>query len=218
MKKAIWMPFIVITVSGISILSCANNSKTRSIDTAQKKEGVTPQEIKVAPSQPPLNIAASFIPCGWMGDGQMGKQYISFDANNKQNSHSRPSCIKISYKIGPEGYAGIYWMNKETNRICNWGDSIGYNLSSRGYTKITFWAKGANGGESVQFKAGGVSTPGKRFRDSFDCEPKLVLALENQWKKYTIDLRGKDLSNVIGGFCWVADSSVTFYLDDMQYE
>jgi len=32
------------------------------------------------------------------------------------------------------------------------------------------------------------------------------------------DLTGQNLSNVIGGFCWVANSNVTFYLDDMFFK
>ena len=28
--------------------------------------------------------------------------------------------------------------------------------------------------------------------------------LTNKWKSYTIDLAGKTLTHIIGGFCWVA--------------
>ena len=74
----------------------------------------------------------------------------------------------------------------------------------------------------MEFKSGGISTPGKKFKDSFTATTgKLVL--KKNWSRYVIDLRTKDLSSVIGGFCWVASKSgnpqgLTFYLDDMQFE
>ena len=47
--------------------------------------------------------------------------------------------------------------------------------------------------------------------------------LTNKWEQYSIDLAGKDLSYIIGGFCFAAskdDNSQGFviYLDDIKYE
>lgn len=45
--------------------------------------------------------------------------------------------------------------------------------------------------------------------------------LTDAWKQYTIDVEGKNLSRIKTGFMWVVDGqgrSVTFYLDDIQYE
>jgi hypothetical protein len=103
------------------------------------------------------------------------------------------------------------------NKDCNWGQEKGFDLSNRGLTRITFWARGEHGNESVQFKAGGVAS-GFTYVDSFDYEPKLDANLSSEWRQYTIDLRGKNLSCVIGGFCWVCNSAATFYLDDLKYE
>ena len=49
------------------------------------------------------------------------------------------------------------------------------------------------------------------------------MVLTQEWKQYTIDLRGKDLSYMIGGFCWATNADVnpegaTFYLDEIKYE
>jgi len=47
--------------------------------------------------------------------------------------------------------------------------------------------------------------------------------LTNEWRKYTIDLRGRDLSYVSGGFSWSTNVDVNpdtcmFYLDNIQYQ
>jgi len=44
-----------------------------------------------------------------------------------------------------------------------------------------------------------------------------------EWRKYTIDLRGKDLSYISGGFAWAANvdsnpDSCTFFLDDIHFD
>lgn len=207
---------VVITVlilTGCGGSEPQKSNQNDSISQNADKDVNTNEPTVVA--QPPLNIDKTFIPCGWMGDGEKGKQYITiFDRNCNTNPHTTPTCIKISYKVGPEGWAGIYWLNKD--KPCNWGDEKGIDLSKKGYTKITFWVRGLKGGESVQFKAGGVNK--KTFKDSFDYEPKLSVDLTTGWTMQTINLGGQDLSNVIGGFCWVANSSVTFFLDDIQFE
>ncbi|MCU0288157.1 MAG: hypothetical protein MUF15_17400 [Acidobacteria bacterium] len=167
----------------------------------------------------PLNVWAKFVASGWMGDGESGTKYIQLFEACKENPHSVPICIKIVYKPGPKGWGGIYWQNKADN----WGSFKGYDLSSAGYKKITFWARGENGGEVVEFKAGGINAPGKQYRDSFEVSMGKVV-LEKTWKQYTIDLKGQDLSSVIGGFCWVASKNAVssgqliFYLDDIYYE
>lgn len=199
-----------VTVVLFTLLSCNGGSGAGKNNQAGSTGSIGEKDTVFTVT--PLDIEKTFVPCGWMGDGEMGEQYITYDPNCTDNPHSAPACIKISYKPGPKKWAGIYWLNKD----CNWGDEQGFNLSGKGYVKITFWAKGLKGNESVQFKAGGVKD--KRFKDSFDYEPKLSVALGQEWMQYTLDLRGKNLSNVIGGFCWVANSNVTFFLDDILFE
>lgn len=165
-----------------------------------------------------FDIGAKFYASGWMGDGEYGTRYIQLIEGWKENPHSPPICIKIVYTPGPNGWGGIYWQNKPDN----WGDKPGENLRSVGYSKLTFWARGEEGGEIVEFKTGGIAVSGKEHKDSFEVEMGKII-LENKWEKYTIDLEGQDLSSVIGGFCWVANRSgnpngLTFYLDDIHFE
>ena len=172
---------------------------------------------KGTPRQP-LDICMKFIASGWMGAGEAGEKYITFNEGCDKSPHSPPVCIKVTYKPDPKGWGGLYWQNQADN----WGDKPGDNLSKSGYKKVTFFARGEKGGEIVEFKAGGINTPGKKYKDSFEVAMGKV-TLEKKWNQYTISLEGKDLSSVIGGFCWVASKSanpkgVTFYLDDILYE
>jgi hypothetical protein len=152
-----------------------------------------------------------------MGDGETpGAKNVQLDEAWKVNPHSGPICIRVRYSPGPTGWAGIYWQNK----AANFGNSPGENFSRAGYKRVTFWARGENGGELVEFKAGGIT--GKTYTDSFEATTGKV-ALDRKWQPYEIKLEGKDLSSVIGGFCWVASKTanergLTFYLDDIYYE
>jgi hypothetical protein len=168
--------------------------------------------------QSKLDVTALFVASGWMGDGEQGTKYIQLSEAWRKNPHSTPTCIKVVYSPGPNGFAGIYWQNKPNN----WGDKPGENYSQAGYRKLTFWARGESGGEVVEFKAGGIDTPGKPYKDSFEVTTGKI-SLDSNWHSYTIDLENADLSSVIGGFCWVAARSaspkgLTFYIDDVYYE
>lgn len=178
----------------------------------------TVQGGEKAQTPKPFDILSIFFATGWMGDGEQGTRYVELFEAWRENTLSAPICIKIVYLPGPKGWAGIYWQYKPDN----WGDKPGINLKKYGYTKITFWARGEKGDEIVEFRAGGINAPGKKYRDSFEVTLGKVV-LEKTWKQYIIDLEDEDLSSVIGGFCWVASGTanpngLTFYLDDIYYE
>lgn len=179
----------------------------------------TPTPLQTPPPTPTpkkvVNVQDAFSPSGWMGDWRD----ISFNDASTDNPHSEPTCIKITYsavKSQGEGWAGIYWQYPDKN----WGDKPeGRNLT--GATKLTFWARGEKGGEKAEFKVSGITG---KYPDSI--QPSVstgVVVLSDKWQQYTIDLAGKDLSHVIGGFCWVTNKNqnpqgCTIYLDDIKYE
>ena len=163
----------------------------------------------------PINIGDNFFPSGWMGD--WGD--ITFEGNWTENTHSKPTCIKIDYsasKSQGEGWVGIYWQYPANN----WGDNPN-GIDLTGATKLTFWAKGEKGGEKAEFKVGGITGT---YPDSI--QPSIstdIIVLSNEWNQFTIDLTGKDLSHVIGGFFWTTGKSQnpsgsTIYLEDIIYE
>ena len=155
-----------------------------------------------------------YAPSGWMGD--YGDIKINQASTEKPRSGNY--CIKITYSAKMTqgaGWAGIYWQQPANN----WGEKKGgYDLT--GATKLTFWARGANGGEKIaEFKMGGITG---EFPDS-DSMSVGPVELSKEWQKYTIDLKDKDLSHVIGGFCWAASkddnpNGFVIYLDDVIYE
>lgn len=153
-----------------------------------------------------------------MGDGEPGTKFTQLNEGWKDNPHSAPGCIKAVYSPGPNGWGGIYWQNKPDNR----GDMPGEDFSHAGFNKLSFWARGETGDELIEFKAGGSSAPGKPYQDSFEISAGKI-QLEKEWKQYTLNLAGQNLSCVIGGFGWVAAKTAnpdgaTFYLDDVFFE
>lgn len=155
-----------------------------------------------------------YIPSGWMGD--YGD--IKFNDGWIENPHSGKHCIKIAYTAEVSqgaGWAGIYWQNPANN----WGARDG-GFDLTGAKVLAFWARGEKGGEVIsEFKMGGISG---EYGDS-DSTGIGPVVLTKEWKKYTIDLEGLDLSYISGGFCWAASKmdnpdGFTFYLDDVRYE
>ena len=155
-----------------------------------------------------------FMPTGWMGD--FGA--IELDDKFPTNPRSGATCIKIAYsgqKTQGSGWAGIYWQHPANN----WGNKPeGYDVT--GATKLTFWARGEAGSEHInKFKAGGITG---EHPDSGTAELTNVV-LTTEWRQYTIDLAGKNLSKIAGGFCWATDTAhnptgMIFYVDDIRYE
>jgi hypothetical protein len=166
-----------------------------------------------------FDVENLFLATGFMGDGEYGTKYVILDGSCNSSPHSAPTCMKIKYSFGPQGWAGVYWQNRHDN----WGDWAGNNYSNKKLTKVTFWAKGETGREVLEFKSGGISNPKKQYHDSYEVTTGRV-TLSKEWSKYAIDLTGLDLSSVIGGFCWVAAQDynglpfIVFYIDDINIE
>ena len=155
-----------------------------------------------------------YTPSGWMGD--FGD--LSLNDKHLENPHGGSTSVKIVYNgKATQGarWAGIYWQNPPNN----WGTRPGgYDLT--GAKKLTFWARGDKGGERIEeFKIGGITG---EYADS-DVAGIGPVVLTTEWQEFTIDLEGKDLSSISGGFCWATNLDVnpegaTFYLDDIRYE
>lgn len=156
-----------------------------------------------------------FIPSGWMGD----YADLTLDNGWSDNAYSGGTCIKITYSNRASSgarWAGIYWQNPANN----WGSKERAGIDLRGVSRLTFWAKGDKGGERIEeFKIGGITGA---YPDS-DTAGIGPVVLTPEWKQYTIDLKGKNLSHIIGGFAWAANldgnpRGCTFYLDEIRYE
>ena len=183
-------------------------------DTTMKPETKKSENVPFYIYADSRSINNHFIPSGWMGD--YGD--IKYDGTSKEDPYLGDTCIKIIYTgQGTQGarWAGIYWQNPANN----WGTvDAGFDLSKA--AKLTFWARGAKGGERIEeFKVGGIMG---EYSDSDSASIGPVI-LNKEWTQYSIDLKGKDMSYVIGGFCWATNVDVnpegaTFYLDEIKYE
>jgi hypothetical protein len=154
------------------------------------------------------SILDHFIPSGYMGD----INNIIIKKNFSDFTRPDSLCIKITYSPGDSGWGGVFWQYPADN----WCKQKGKDLSKLGYKKVTLYIKGENGGEEVKLKIG------QDCGDSFVSD-ELTELLKKTWIKVTINIEGKDLSNLTGAFCWVVESKanngvVTFYIDDVQFE
>lgn len=154
-----------------------------------------------------------FVPEGFMGC----THGIKVDENDTSNPHSGSSAIKITFNPCSPGFGGIYWWDPPEGNWCQ--KPGGFDLT--GWTKLTFWARGSKGGESVEFKVGGLHKANGDPCDSM-LQPQTTypFSLTNEWTQYTISLYGEALDHIAGGFVWVTDSTtpITFYLDDIKFE
>jgi hypothetical protein len=183
-------------------------------DPAMKPAIRIQEEMPFYVYQDKSSMKNHFVPSGWMGD--YGD--VKLNTGSIEMPYLGNTCIKVIYsgKGTKRGrWAGIYWQQPANN----WGTvDTGFNLSKA--TKLTFWARGARGRERIeQFKIGEIKGV---FGDS-DAAGIYNIILKKEWTKYTIDLKGKDLSYIIGGFCWATNADVnsngaTFYLDEIRYE
>lgn len=161
------------------------------------------------------NVLDAFYPSGWIGD--WGD--ITLEDAFRYSPYLGRTSTKITYSAAlsqGKGWTGIYWQYPDNN----WGDTP-QARDLTGVTKLTFWAKGEKGGEKVEFKVGGIT--GKYPDSIYPAVSTGVIVLSSEWQQYTIDLSGKDLSHVIGGFCWVTNKKqnpygCTIYLDEVRFE
>jgi parallel beta-helix repeat protein len=160
-----------------------------------------------------------YFPSGWYN----GASNMLFNDNWMDNPHSGTSCIKVTWNgaAGNDGWKwnGVMWQNPENNLA---GDSgYGYNLT--GATKLTFWARTDEPGLKVKFLMGyPADTSGEVLINE---RTDGWVELYTNWTQYEIDLSGRDLSDIAGGFAFVFNDvndpdpdGCTFYLDDIKYD
>lgn len=147
--------------------------------------------------------------------------------------HSGLTSIAATFTAKANNYGGWLFLNGTLNGTqklpeLNFGTVPNAGVDLTGATTLTFWARGAKGGEKVKFFALGVgrapgTSPPAPHPDSAP-EVNVTVTLGRQWKRFTLSLSGLDLSYVLGGFGWVAEGRdnapgpVRFYMDDISYD
>jgi hypothetical protein len=195
---------------------------TINVGGAAAQAGSTVGEQLQATAATPLNIVnVGYIPSGFMGDGEM-PGLVKFDAANRERPHSPPTAFRIQYTPGAVQWAAIAWQFPPNN----WGDQRGRDLRSGNYRQVSIWARGIKSRDNVmptvQFKAGGTTDPARPFAASFEVAGDFVTLTED-WRQYTLDVSGRDLSNVAAAVVVVIRAQdvgaygATFDLDDLEY-
>ena len=166
-----------------------------------------------------------------------GNSDYIYDMNEnwQGDPYSGDSAIEVRVKTAGQSWGGWLFLNGylpkgETQPKLSFGEVQGAGLNLSGASKLTFMAKGAKGGETVEFFTAGLGYDGetnKPTADYPDKSPKISLGfiqLTDQWQEYAIDLGGADLSSIGCGFGFVlsgntsGDTESVFYLDEIRFE
>ena len=227
----LWAGVVALTGLALAAQGCAGEQETAGKSDAEmaveadgRELTEAPRNVGARPNRGPFrtfNVYTDgaapdnhYVPSGWMGD------YSDLELNEKftENPRSGSTSIQVVYSNeASQGarWAGMYWQNPPNN----WGSRPGgYDLT--GAVKMTFWVRGEKGAERIEeFKIGGVTG---EYADS-DVAGIGPVVLTTEWQQYSVDLEGKDLSSISGGFAWATNldanpDGATFYLDDLRYE
>ena len=153
---------------------------------------------------------------GYTGGLQFSSStWAAYGGTGSAADASREQQIAVAEQIqASQGWGGVVWQSPAGD----WGDrGGGYDFT--GAKKITFWGRGQNGGEVVNFEFG-VLPKEKKFHDTAKGSlPKVTLTKE--WQRFEIPVTAPDLSRIKTGFVWTLASPghpVVFYLDDIRWE
>ena len=168
------------------------------------------------PIEPSTQLDTLYFASGYMGAwGPESNPHLAVKKTSGKLNGDAVAVTEIVLTPGAsEPWAGLYWQYPDKN----WGEEEGRNLT--GYRKITFFARGAKGGEIVKFLSGDIK--GLTFEDTHFVSQETVLS--NTWTQYTMDLAEQDLTNVIGAFAFSISlndndgEEVTFYLASIMLE
>lgn len=122
------------------------------------------------------------------------------------------ACLKIKFYNGQSWY-GLGLVDPAND----WGDILGgYDLS--GATTFSFWAKASQ--KKVKATIGfGLIEGDKPYPDT--AKKSMEIKLTTQWKKYSIPLKGLDLSCIRSGFTLFSSNyglGQDIYIDDIVFE
>jgi hypothetical protein len=206
---------------GLVALSGCESEREQALSQAlSTRETSTSHSTSVKAQEPrvTLDVSTAYPDPQTIGD----KKGVSLMKAPPGVAHSPPDAWAIEYirnkkGITNAGLGGVCWQNRPGNQ----GDAPGDNLKSKGYRRVSFWAKGGKGGEVAEFRAGGLGNVKTRYQDSFDVSLGSV-RLKPEWAEYSLFLNDADLSSVITPFCVVIEvgsnpDGALVFVDDIVY-
>ena len=156
---------------------------------------------------------SSWSPSGWMKGPS--SDWTAADVKRLRVTHPRrdpvrgPTCMRVEWS--PEradSWAGIAFLSTEDDFSVYPGRDL------TGATTLSFWARGDCGNEVVELSFAGIDcrrtdaaasaltgpqAPCRSWDTSESVSTGSIL-LEPRWRRYELDLRGRCLENVLGGF------------------
>jgi hypothetical protein len=203
--STVWASMFLVTAAGCDRPSARERAES-------------PPEVTTTSSRPtPANVPVLDVSIAYPNVEAVGaKKRIHWQKTTASDAHSAPDAWKIEFEKSG-GFAGVCWKNK----LGNEGEAPGDDLSKARYRRISFWAKGAAGGEVAEFRAGGLGNVKTRYQESFDVSAGKI-RLTPSWSEHAIYVMDADLSSVMTPFCVLfhrednAEHTV-IYVDDIQY-
>ena len=156
-----------------------------------------------------------------VGDAKEGSAYVQVDEDFIDSENHCEFCTRIEFVSGPQGEAGLAYV-------------LDNALDFSNAKSVTFFAMGEKGGEKVKFKVAGkkldklgvkadeVLRPGPFKEHKFALTTGEV-SLDKDWRKYTVDLNGVDLTGITHPFGIEMSSSKAtgnqvFYIKHIIYD
>lgn len=193
-------------------LACERSPRVERREEPLPAAAASKSGAKSREGAPALDVSVAYPSVESVG----AKKRIHWERTEPVAAHSPPDAWKIEFEKTGD-FAGVCWKNK----LGNEGEAPGDDLSKARYRRLSFWAKGAAGGEVVEFRAGGLGNMKTRYRDSFDVTAGKI-RLSPSWSEYAIYVNDVDLSSVMTPFCALFHrednpAQTVIYLDDIQY-
>lgn len=219
-----WYIFLITVVALLGLLT-VNDSLYSQLKGmwVKKQERYTAGQDQPASAFKPVyvykdkNAVNRYVPSGLMPNGQCLNVDDAWLYAMKEGSSSIYVVYNAACSRERAKWAGVYWQNPPNN----WGNQPGgHDLT--GATKLKFWAKGETGSEIIkEFKVGGLGQ-GQAYPDTAVAGIADV-KLTADWQEYEIDLKGKDLTRIAGGFAFSVTAQgnpdvCAFYLDEIRFE
>ena len=160
----------------------------------------------------PLAVYRDGAPRPYTPSGLMGQmERATMDLTSTVQPFEGDHCFEWRVMPG-DSWVALAWVEPAQD----WGDLPG-GFDLRGASRLSFMARGANGGERLVVGAGVIENGD--YPDSL--RERLEIDLTTEWQRFTIPLASSDLSIVRGGFVIEsseADEPRTVYFDNIRFE
>ncbi|MDR1601067.1 MAG: hypothetical protein LBS42_01390 [Tannerella sp.] len=248
-------PSVAVTAPSVDSVSQPQPSAAAIPPTQQAESSAQPvSESPAQPTaEPPAQLAVKPAEPAVQAVAATRTVYVYRDYNDNANKFTQPAWMGSDYKNIPpmyhraEGIDGSTGIEATVNfahhtwggyfftvpvfdkgadrpRPCYGNDNVGIDLS--GAQKLTFHARGLEGGELVEFFTAGLGEGSTcKYPDSSRKISLGYVRLTAEWKKYEINLSGRNLSRIACGFGWVSNreqnagkTKISFRFDEVRFE